>query len=161
VNRNYYMVDLNDPMTLTRAMWDQGMSARSGVVGSASQRYRWSFEAAPVREGGCVIRALRATGEIVITLPRWSAPSGSSSARRLWWQLYLNNITAHENTHVHIFEDHLREMLRVVEGIVAADCAAARASAREALQRGADEMNRRQVEFDRSDASVSVTLPPP
>jgi predicted secreted Zn-dependent protease len=79
----------------------------------------------------------------------------------LWWQLYLNNVTAHENTHVRIFEDYLREMLGVVEGTTAADCDAARQRTRDVLQRGSAEMNRRQVEFDRSDASVAITLPPP
>jgi predicted secreted Zn-dependent protease len=156
----YYMVDLNDPRSLSRGMWDAGLTGRSGVVGSASPSYRWSFDA--VSEGRvCVVRSLRVTGEMRITLPRWSAPTGTSQERRLWWQGYSSSIALHEQMHVRIFEDYVRDMLRAVEGMSAPDCGEARSRALSALRRGTEVMNQRQAEFDRSDGTIMLGLPPP
>jgi predicted secreted Zn-dependent protease len=160
VNTRYYPVDLSDPRSLSRAMWDQGLSGVSGAVGSASPAYRWTYDLVPT-ERGCVISSLRATGEFTITLPRWTAPTGTSQERRLWWQSYASSVAAHENTHVRIFEDHLREVLRTVEGASGQDCNQARTIARNALQRITEDMNRRQAEFDRSDGTLMIGPPPP
>lgn len=157
----YYQVDLLDPRTLSRAMWDQGLVTQSGVIGATRSNYRWFFEAVPTGPGACAIRALRVTGELRITLPRWTAPTGTSPERRQWWQSYASAVNAHENTHVSILHEYFREMVKTLDGMTGGDCAQLRDRGNALLRTGAAVMEERQREFDRSDRGIPIGYPPP
>jgi predicted secreted Zn-dependent protease len=157
----YYQVDLLDPRTLSRAMWDQGMTNESGVVGVTRTRYQWFFQAVPDNDGSCTIRSVRVTGEIRITLPRWTAPAGTSPERRSWWSSYSSAVNVHENTHVSIMHEYFQDMLRTLEGLKGGDCTLLRARGYDILEKGARAMEQRQQEFDRTDRGIPLGYPPP
>ena len=157
----YYQVDLLDPRTLSRAMWDQGVADRSGTVGATRYQYQWSFETSQTGPGACAIQAVRVMGEVRITLPRWTAPTGTSPERRQWWLQYSSSVSTHENTHVSILNDYFREMLRTLEGMNGTECNQLRDRGYAVLRAGAAVMDERQKEFDRSDRGIPIGYPPP
>ena len=160
-NTRYYQVDLLDPRTLSRAMWDMGIANESGVVGVTRTQYRWYFEAAQTGPNVCTIRSVRVTGELNIMLPRWTAPTGTSTERRQWWATYSSGVSSHENTHVSILKDYFREMIKTLEGMTGNDCARLRDQGDDILRRGAAAMQERQNEFDRTDRGIPIGYPPP
>jgi predicted secreted Zn-dependent protease len=158
---SYYQVDLLDPRTLSRAMWDMGMAPRSGVVGTTSSRFQWLFNAVPSGNGMCSIRDVRVTGEVGITLPRWTPPVGTSPERRSWWTAYSSAVRTHENTHVEILRDYFRKTLRQAEGMTGRGCEQLQVSAREIFRKATAAMEQKQQDFDRTDRGILIGNPPP
>lgn len=78
-------------------------------------RYRFTFE--QDRRGRCrIVRtgSRAVTMSFRVTLPRWSATSGTDRATASWWAAELRDTAAHERHHVRLWRDALRRANRIV-----------------------------------------------
>ncbi len=78
-------------------------------------RYRFTFKYD--RKGRCRIAKTGSTAVAMsfrVTLPAWSATSGTDSTTASWWAGELRDTAAHERHHVRLWKNALRQANRVV-----------------------------------------------
>lgn len=85
----------------------------------------WSIEWGYVptsRPDGCVLRDVKVTLNVAVTLPRWKPPATASSEVVKAWQAYLKAVRLHEVGHRAIAERNAREVLAALTPLRGANC---------------------------------------
>jgi len=85
----------------------------------------WSIEwgyAATSRPEGCVLRDVKVTLNVAITLPRWKPPTTASAELLRSWQGYLRAVRLHEAGHRTIAERNAREVFAALTPLRGMNC---------------------------------------
>ena len=85
----------------------------------------WSLEwtyATAQQDAGCVLKDVRVTLNVSVTLPRWTPPSTASAQLRQSWQLYLRNVKLHEAGHRTIAERNARDLTAALVALRGPTC---------------------------------------
>ena len=86
-------------------------------------------------EAGCFLVDVRATLDVVTTLPEWSRPSGTDYAVQRDWHRFRSALERHEAEHKSIAVHGVQKVYRAVGGLRRPTCAEAEAEARRRLDR--------------------------
>jgi predicted secreted Zn-dependent protease len=81
----------------------------------------WTYDAAP-GPGGCVMRNVRVTLTLTVTLPRWAPPRDVPAAVLQGWQTYLQHLKLHESGHQAIAQRNARDLMAALMGMRATGC---------------------------------------
>jgi predicted secreted Zn-dependent protease len=85
----------------------------------------WSIEwayAATSRPDGCVLRDVKVTLNVAVTLPRWKPPATATPEVVKSWQAYLRAVRLHEAGHRAIAERNAREVMAALTPLRGANC---------------------------------------
>ena len=85
----------------------------------------WSLEwayAATSRPDGCVLRDVKVTLNVAVTLPRWKPPATATPEVVKSWQAYLRAVRLHEAGHRAIAERNAREVMAALTPLRGANC---------------------------------------
>ena len=81
----------------------------------------WSY-AATSRPEGCVLRDVKVTLSVAVTLPRWKPPATATPEVVKSWQAYLRAVRLHEAGHRAIAERNAREVMAALTPLRGANC---------------------------------------
>src|SRR5205085_9565586 len=81
----------------------------------------WGYGTAS-RPDGCVLRDLKVTLNVTVTLPRWKPPASASADLLKSWQAYLKAVRLHEAGHRTIAERNAREVMAALTPLRGANC---------------------------------------
>ena len=81
----------------------------------------WSY-AATSRPDGCVLRDVKVTLNVAVTLPRWKPPATATPEVVKSWQAYLRAVRLHEAGHRAIAERNAREVMAALTPLRGANC---------------------------------------
>jgi predicted secreted Zn-dependent protease len=81
----------------------------------------WSY-AATSRPDGCVLRDVKVTLSVAVTLPRWKPPATATPEVVKSWQAYLRAVRLHEAGHRAIAERNAREVMAALTPLRGANC---------------------------------------
>ena len=85
----------------------------------------WSVEsayAAAQRGDSCVLRDVKVTLEVTVTLPRWKPPATATAQLVRTWQTYLKAVRVHEAGHRAIAERNAREVMAALTTLRGTNC---------------------------------------
>lgn len=98
---------------------------RLGPAGGDDALTVWDLESsyrATPDAAGCVLRDVKVTLTVTITLPRWTPPADASTSLRNAWRSYLQHVRAHEAGHRAIAERNARDLIGVLKPLRASTC---------------------------------------
>jgi len=81
----------------------------------------WGYGAAS-RPDGCVLRDVKVTLTVTVTLPRWKPPASASAELLKSWQAYLKAVRVHEAGHRTIAERNAREVMAALTPLRGMNC---------------------------------------
>ena len=81
----------------------------------------WSY-AATSRPDGCVLRDVKVTLNVAVTLPRWKPPATATPEVVKSWQAYLRAVRLHEAGHRAIAERNAREVFAALTPLRGMNC---------------------------------------
>src|SRR5256886_12904368 len=81
----------------------------------------WTYGAAS-RPDGCVLRDVKVTLTVAVTLPRWKPPATASAELQKSWQAYLQALRGHEAGHPTIAERNAREVMAALTPLRGMNC---------------------------------------
>src|SRR5437016_9400005 len=81
----------------------------------------WGYGTAS-RPDGCVLRDLKVTLNVTVTLPRWKPPASASADLLKSWQAYLKAVRLHEAGHRTIAERNARAGMAALTPLRGANC---------------------------------------
>jgi len=81
----------------------------------------WSFATAQQGDG-CVLRDVKVTLDVAVTLPRWKPPATATAQLLKTWQAYLKAVRLHEAGHRVIAERNARELMAALTPLRGASC---------------------------------------
>ena len=85
----------------------------------------WSVEsgyAAAQRGDSCVLRDVKVTLNVAVTLPRWKPPATATAQLVRTWQAYLKAVRLHEAGHRTIAERNAREVMAALTPLRGTNC---------------------------------------
>ncbi|HYR97892.1 MAG TPA: DUF922 domain-containing protein [Gemmatimonadales bacterium] len=85
----------------------------------------WSVEsgyAAAQRGDSCVLRDVKVTLNVAVTLPRWKPPATATAQLMRTWQAYLKAVRLHEAGHSTIAERNAREVMAALTTLRGTNC---------------------------------------
>jgi predicted secreted Zn-dependent protease len=130
-------------------------------VGETGSRVSWHFATLATSPEKCVVTDVHVVLNLVVTTPQWDWPSGTSSARRQWWQHIQAEIVQHEHEHARIAQDGANAIATALQAVSAPNCAAARAGGDDAAKEQYRITRERQTEFDRARGVNQIPPIPP
>src|SRR5438034_11708212 len=108
----YYDIDGSSAGALRNQINRLGPKDESGE--SKDALTVWSVEsayAAAQRGDSCVLRDVKVTLDVTVTLPRWKPPATATAQLVRTWQTYLKAVRVHEAGHRTIAERNAREVM--------------------------------------------------
>ena len=81
----------------------------------------WGYGTAS-RPDGCVLRDVKVTLTVAVTLPRWKPPATASAELQKSWQAYLKAVRLHEAGHRTIAERNAREVMAALTPLRGMNC---------------------------------------
>ena len=81
----------------------------------------WGYGAAS-RPDDCVLRDVKVTLTVTVTLPRWKPPASASAELLKSWQAYLKAVRVHEAGHRTIAERNAREVMAALTPLRGMNC---------------------------------------
>src|SRR4029077_14746632 len=81
----------------------------------------WAYTPAS-RPDGCVLRDVKVTLNVAVTLPRWKPPATVSPAVVRSWQTYLKAVRLHEAGHRAIAERNARDVMAALLPLRGTNC---------------------------------------
>jgi predicted secreted Zn-dependent protease len=81
----------------------------------------WAYTPAS-RPDGCVLRDVKVTLNVAVTLPRWKPPATASPEVVRSWQTYLKAVRLHEAGHRAIAERNARDVMAALLPLRGANC---------------------------------------
>jgi predicted secreted Zn-dependent protease len=122
---NYYGVSGGDLREIRRSLrQNRPWKARHEAEAFTEWKVEWRFQTAQT-ENGCRVTGFGTKTIVLVTLPRWSAPTNSavSEVTSNAWHRYIRALGQHESGHVSIALAAAPEMARRVAGMsVSSDC---------------------------------------
>jgi len=135
----------------------------SGTDGQTAWRVDWTFNLTAAASS-CRCAAFSTTTTIVVTLPRWNAPTNALPEARQAWERYSTALGKHEAGHVHFAFAAANEVhKRIGELGVQSDCDGLKQTINDVGQRVVDDFRRREKEYDRQTqhgATQGARFPP-
>lgn len=123
-HEQYYDIDGSSAGALRDQIGRLGPKDESGKSHDALTVWSlaWTYDTLP-DEGGCVLKDVRVTLNVSVTLPRWTPPSTASAQLRQTWQGYVRNVRLHEGGHRTIAERNARELTAALVALRTPSCA--------------------------------------
>jgi predicted secreted Zn-dependent protease len=81
----------------------------------------WTYGTAQ-RGDSCVLRDVKVTLDVGVTLPRWKPPSTATPRLNESWRTYLEHVKLHEAGHRAIAERNARELMTALSAIRGTSC---------------------------------------
>jgi len=119
----YYDIDGSSAGALRNQISRLGPKDESGK--SQDALTVWSVESVygtAQRGDSCVLRGVRVTLDVAVTLPRWKPPATATAELRRSWQAYLKAVRLHEAGHRTIAERNAREVMAALTTLRGANC---------------------------------------
>jgi len=119
----YYDIDGSSAGALRNQIKRLGPKDESGKSQDALTVWsiEWGYGTAP-RGDSCVLRDVKVTLNVAITLPRWTPPATTSAALLKSWQTYLRALRLHEAGHRTIAERNAREVMAALTPLRGTSC---------------------------------------
>ena len=118
----YYDIDGSSAGALRNQINRLGPKDESGESKDATV---WSVEsayAAAQRGDSCVLRDVKVTLDVTVTLPRWKPPATATAQLVRTWQTYLKAVRVHEAGHRTIAERNAREVMAALTTLRGTNC---------------------------------------
>src|SRR5436190_1186411 len=108
----YYDIDGSSAGALRNQISRLGPKDESGKSQDALTVWsiEWGYGTAQ-RDDSCVLRDVKVTLNVSVTLPRWKPPATATADVRKKWQAYLTAVRLHEAGHRTIAERNAREVM--------------------------------------------------
>src|SRR2546427_10975118 len=119
----YYDIDGSSAGALRNQINRLGPKDESGE--SKDALTVWSVEsayAAAQRGDSCVLRDVKVTLDVSVTLPRWKPPATATPELLKTWQAYLKAVRLHEAGHRTIAERNAREVMAALTPLRGTNC---------------------------------------
>jgi len=119
----YYDIDGSSAGALRNQINRLGPKDESGE--SKDALTVWSVEsayAAAQRGDSCVLRDVKVTLNVAVTLPRWKPPATATAQLVRTWQAYLKAVRLHEAGHRTIAERNAREVMAALTPLRGTNC---------------------------------------
>ena len=119
----YYDIDGSSAGALRNQINRLGPKDESGK--SKDALTVWSVEsayAATQRGDSCVLRDVKVTLDVTVTLPRWKPPATATAQLVRTWQAYLKAVRVHEAGHRTIAERNAREVMAALTTLRGTNC---------------------------------------
>jgi len=119
----YYDIDGSSTGALRNQIDRLGPKDESGKSQDALTVWsiEWAFGTAQ-RGDSCVLRDVKVTLNVAITLPRWKPPATASADVLKSWQTYLKAVRLHEAGHRTIAERNARDVTAALTPLRGANC---------------------------------------
>jgi len=119
----YYDIDGSSAGALRNQISRLGPKDESGKSQDALTVWsiEWGYGTAQ-RGDNCVLRDVKVTLNVSVTLPRWKPPATATADVRKKWQAYLTAVRLHEAGHRTIAERNAREVMAALTPLRGADC---------------------------------------
>ena len=155
----HYVVSGADELSLLREMRRKGPRV-GGKPALASTRMQTRYTAR-MRERGaaCRVEALQMEVRFIVTLPALHSGGSIRRTTRRRWPSFVRKLRRHENRHIAIWMDCLRQVKRTLPTLRAADCRRLRKRMRNTYQRIMRQCSRRHDAFDRREKHAAASLP--
>jgi predicted secreted Zn-dependent protease len=119
----YYDIDGSSAGALRHQIGRLGPKDESGK--SRDALTAWSLEwgyGTTQRGDSCVLRDVKITLDVAVTLPRWKPPATASAELLKTWQAYFKAVRLHEAGHRTIAERNARELVAALTPLRGASC---------------------------------------
>ncbi|HVH67639.1 MAG TPA: DUF922 domain-containing protein [Gemmatimonadales bacterium] len=119
----YYDIDGSSAGALRDQIHRLGPKDESGQSRDALTVWNleWSYGTLP-RGDSCVLRDIKVTLDVSITLPRWKPPSTATPHLNESWRNYLEHVKLHEAGHRTIAERNARELMTALGAMRGTSC---------------------------------------
>ena len=119
----YYDIDGSSAGALRNQISRLGPKDESGKSQDALTVWsiEWGYGTAQ-RDDSCVLRDVKVTLNVSVTLPRWKPPATATADVRKKWQAYLTAVRLHEAGHRTIAERNAREVMAALTPLRGATC---------------------------------------
>jgi len=119
----YYDIDGSSAGALRNQISRLGPKDESGKSQDALTVWsiEWGYGTAQ-RGDSCVLRDVKVTLNVSVTLPRWTPPATATAELRKTWQGYLKAVRLHEAGHRTIAERNAREVMAALTPLRGATC---------------------------------------
>ena len=122
-SEQYYDIDGSSAGALRNQISRLGPKDESGK--SQDALTVWSIEwvyGTAQRGDSCVLRDVKVTLTVAVTLPRWKPPATASAELQKSWQAYLKAVRLHEAGHRTIAERNAREVMAALTTLRGTNC---------------------------------------
>jgi len=122
-SEQYYDIDGSSAGALRNQISRLGPKDESGK--SQDALTVWSIEwvyGTAQRGDSCVLRDVKVTVNVAVTLPRWKPPAMASRELQKTWQAYFKAVRLHEAGHRTIAERNAREVMAALTPLRGANC---------------------------------------
>ena len=152
----HYAVSGGNELTLLRQMRRKGPRV-GGKPALASTRMRARYTAHLRKRGAsCRVRDMRMNVTFTMILPRLRT-SRAAMPRR--WPAFTRRLRQHEQQHIRIWKDCLRQVRRQLPGLRARSCNGLKRRMRAVYRQIMDQCSRRHDKFDRREKHAAASLP--
>ena len=119
----YYDIDGSSAGALRNQIKRLGPRDESGKSQDALTVWsiEWGFAAAQQGDS-CVLRDVKVTLDVAVTLPRWKPPATATGQLLKEWQAYLKAVRLHEAGHRTIAERNARDVMVALTPLRGASC---------------------------------------
>ena len=119
----YYDIDGSSAGALRNQIKRLGPRDESGKSQDALTVWSIEWGFATAQQGdGCVLRDVKVTLDVAVTLPRWKPPATATRQLLKEWQAYLKAVRLHEAGHRTIAERNAREVMAALTALRGTNC---------------------------------------
>ena len=119
----YYDIDGSSAGALRNQIRRLGPKDESGKSQDALTVWNLEWSYGTVQRGdSCVLRDVKVTLDVAVTLPRWKPPATASAELLKTWQAYLKAVRLHESGHRTIAERNAREVMAALTPLRGTNC---------------------------------------
>lgn len=98
-------------------------SSGETFAGEAAYTLVWQYTSSITGNGLCTTSDVKVGLHTTMTLPAWSASKHATSGLASKWNVFINNLTHHENGHIALDKQYANILLNDLENYPATDCA--------------------------------------
>ena len=122
-SEQYYDIDGSSAGALRNQISRLGPKDESGKSQDALTVWSLEWVYGTARRGdSCVLRDVKVTLNVSVTLPRWKPPAMATAQLLKTWQAYLKAVRLHEAGHRTIAERNAREVMAALTPLRGANC---------------------------------------
>ena len=119
----YYDIDGSSAGALRNQIRRLGPKDESGKSQDALTVWNLEWSYGTLQRGdSCVLRDVKVTLDVSVTLPRWKPPATASPGLLKTWQAYLKAVRLHEAGHRTIAERNAREVMAALTPLRGTNC---------------------------------------
>jgi len=122
-SEQYYDIDGSSAGALRNQISRLGPRDESGKSQDALTVWSIEWGYGTIQRGdSCVLRDVKVTLNVAVTLPRWKPPATATAELRKTWQAYLKAVRLHEAGHRTIAERNAREVMAALTPLRGTNC---------------------------------------